>query len=137
MLIEKKAGRLPMPPRGLDPKLAFGFQFIGPLAQAQRKYIRVNGYMNGLSAVTQLAQFAPDILMNFDFNTAAREIAIANGYPHDGLNDKEAVAKAQKMAAEARAEQARMEAENQRLQAAGGASRAAEPGSPASTMMGG
>jgi len=137
MLIEKKAGRLPKPPKGIDPAKAFSFQFVGPLAQAQRKYIRVNGYLNGLSAAAQLAQFAPDVLMNFDFNKAAREMAIANGYPHDGLQDKDVVAKAQKQAAEARAAQAQAEAENQRLQAAGGASRAAEPGSPASVAMGG
>ena len=137
LLIEKNAGRLPKPPAELDPSLEFSFQFVGPLAQAQRKYIRVNGYMNGLSQATQLAQMAPDVLMNFDFNHAAREIAIANGYPHEGLVDKKLVQKAQAQAQQARAQQAQMEAENQRLAAAGGASRAAEPGSPASAMMGG
>jgi len=136
LLIEKKAGRLPAPPAGLDPDIELSVQFVGPLAQAQRKYVRVNGYMNGLSQAMQLANVAPDILMNFDFNHAAREIAIANDYPHDGLIDKREVQKAQAEAQAARAAQAQAEAENQRLVAAGGASKKAESGSPASMAFG-
>jgi len=136
LLIEKNAGRMPQPPQGLDLSIPFSVQFVGPLAQAQRKYVRVNGYMNGLAQGSQLAQFAPDVMMNADLNKAFRDILIANGYPHAGLVDKQVVAQAQAQAAQQRAAMAQAEAENQRLQAAGGG-KAAEPGSPTAAMMGG
>jgi hypothetical protein len=67
MYIEQQAGRLPPPPPELADK-AFKLQFIGPLAQSQMKYLRVQGITQGLGAAMQVAQQAPDTLMNFDMN---------------------------------------------------------------------
>ena len=120
--IEVAAGRAPKPPEGLDETKGFTFQFVGPLAQAVRKYVRTNGIMAGISAAANIAQAtgATDVMMNLDVNKAVREVVIAAGYPHEALVDKEVVAQAQEQAAQARAAQAQAEAQAQAMQAAGG-----------------
>jgi hypothetical protein len=137
MYIEKEAGRLPIPPEGIDPNKVFTLQFVGPLAQSQKKYLRVQGITQGLGAAMQVAQQAPDTLMNFDMNWAVRELAIANGYPHEGLNTLQETQKMQQQAQEARAAQQKAQMENERLIAMGNGAKAPEPGSAAGMMMGG
>jgi hypothetical protein len=136
MYIEKEAGRLPMPPEGIDPNKVFALQFVGPLAQSQKKYLRVQGITQGLGAAMQVAQQAPDTLMNFDMNWAVRELAIANGYPYEGLNTLQDTQKMQQQAQEARAAQQQAQMENERLIAMGQGAKGAEPGSPSGMMMG-
>jgi len=137
LLIEREANRLPPIPQGLDPNSVFELRFMGPLAQSQRKYLRVQGITAGLGAAMQLAQAAPDSLMNFDLNWAARELAVANGYPYEGLLEVEETKKMQQQAAQQRAQMAQAQMENERMAAMGRASRTPEEGSPTSKVMGG
>ena len=136
MYIEKEAGRLPAPPEGLADK-AFKLQFVGPLAQSQKKYLRVQGVTQGLSAAMQVAQIAPDTLMNIDMNWATRELLIANGFPHEGLVPVEEAKKMQAAAQKQRAAQAQAQMENERITALGRGRNAPEAGSPSNKLMGG
>lgn len=137
LLIEREAKRLPKIPAGLDPSKVFDLRFIGPLAQSQRKYLRVQGITAGLGAAMQLAQVTPEGLMNFDVNWAMRELAIANGYPFEGLRSKEETEKIQAAAREREQAMQQAQLENDRLAAMGRGSRAPEQGSPTSKVMGG
>ena len=141
--IEAKAGRLPPPPKVIKDRVGSGddFRFMvklaGPLAQSQRKYIKVLGLTRGLSAAMQLAEMSPDIVYNFKINDAARELATTEGFPYEFLEDKKTAERNIKAAQESRAQAAQMQAENDRLAAMGRAGKAAEPGSAADKIMGG
>ncbi len=136
LMIEREAKRLPPMPEGLDPSLVFELRFMGPLAQSQRRYLRVQGITAGLGAAMQLAQVAPDSLMNFDLNWAARELGIANGYPYAGLIETAQVQKMQQQAQQQRAQMQQAQMENERLAAMGRGSRSPEEGSPTQAVMG-
>lgn len=135
LYIEDKAGRLPQMPDGIDKEKIFSLRFVGPLAQSQRKYIRVSGITEGLGSAMQLAQVAPDGMMNFDFNWAMRELAVAGGFPAAGLVSKDEVKKMQAAAQKQRAAQAQAAAENERLLALGRAGKTPEPGSAGEVVM--
>jgi hypothetical protein len=137
MMIERDAKRLPPVPEGVDMDKVFDLRFTGPLAQSQRKYLRVQGITSGLGAAMQLAQAAPDSLMNFDLNWAARELAVANGYPHAGLLSLDDTRKMQQQAQQQRAQMAQMQMQNERMAAMGRGNRSPEPGSPTEAAMGG
>jgi len=83
---------LPEPPKGLE-DIDVELQFIGPLAQAQKKYLIKQGIEQGLQAAFGVAQASPDILVNFDLHYAVRELAKVNGYPEAGLVDEAEVQK--------------------------------------------
>jgi hypothetical protein len=128
--IEAAAGRLPKHPAGLSGGIQFKVNYVGPLAQAQRRYLRVQGLNQGLSAALQYAQIDPMIQYNFDMNGAAREIATANGFPYRFLRSQADTDKIingirQQQAAAAEAEQQRLN-----MQAGASAAKAPEPGSP-------
>jgi hypothetical protein len=133
--IEQAAGRLPKAPPGLAGGIQFRVSYIGPLAQAQKRYLRVQGLNQGLSAALQYVQIDPMIQYNFDMNSAAREIAVANGFPYRFLR---AQADTDKIIAGIRQQQAQAaQAEQRRLDAQAGASlaKAPEPGSPLEGQM--
>lgn len=137
LLIEREAKRLPEVPAGVPGDVIFYVNFIGPLFQAQRKYLKVQGIQQGISSAVSLAQVNPDLLLNFDLNYAVREMAIASGYPYAGLRTDEEVKKLQDQAAQARAQAAQAQAENERLSSMARGSRAIEPGSPSALLKNG
>lgn len=132
--IEREAGRLPEPPRGMDPKVELNIRYIGPLAQSQRKYLRVQGISQGLAAAFQLAQADPTVPFNFDLNGSARELAVANGFPYELLTDPATVKRRQEEFRKAQAEAAEREAQREDMMAASRGTRAVEPGSLVSDM---
>ena len=133
--IEAAAKRLPPPPKNLRRGAALRMSLRGPLAQSQRKYLRIDGLTKGLAAAFELQAVAPDIAMNFKLNEAARELALANGYPIDFLYDPKEVARAQAEAQRQRAAQAAAQAQAEAVRSMGGP-RKAEEGSAAAAMMG-
>lgn len=133
--IERDAGRLPKPPADVDPTIAFKLNFIGPLAQSQRKYLRVQGISQGLGAALQLSQYAPNVIMNFDINKAGRELAQASGLKPEFIFPEAMVKKMQDAAAKQAAQAQQFEMENERMKASGQGTSAPEPGSVTDAMM--
>ncbi len=116
--IEREAGRWPKVPDGLDPQELTKIRFIGPLAQAQKKYLIKQNIETGLASLGNLAGLYqdPTLLMNVDKNYAARKLLVVNGFPYEGLRDKKAVeqdqqAFAQQQAAMAQQQMAQSEAD--------------------------
>jgi len=132
---EVKKGRMPKAPDGIDPNIAIKVVYCGPLAQAQRKYLMVQGINQGLSATLQYAQVDPFIVYNFNLNEAGRELAVSSGLPYKFLRAKNEAEALQGQARQAQAQAA--EREQARLDAQANASKAVapEPGSPLSREM--
>jgi len=136
--MEAQAGRLPVPPEGIDKNINLNLSFIGPLAQAQRKYLVKQGLEAGITAVGNMAGLFqdPTLLMNVDKNYAARKLMIVSGYPQEGLVDQKDAEDAQEAYAQGQAQamQAQQELEAQKNLPAMG--KAPEDGSPLASMMG-
>lgn len=137
MMIEKEAGRLPPFPEGVDPEKIFALKFVGPLAQSQNRYLRVNGIVNGLGKAIEfsMASQRPDLLMNFDLDWAIRELAMSNGYNPQGLVVLKEVQKQRQQQAEQQAAMMQEQMNLERMKAAGGP-KAADPESAAAAFMG-
>lgn len=81
--LESEAGNMPPPPEILR---QFGGQaievdYMGPLAQAQKRLFKTQGVSQSISAIAPLAQVKPNVLDIIDFDKTAREILEANGMP--------------------------------------------------------
>jgi hypothetical protein len=84
-----RAGRIPPPPQTLAVWMAqnghrkgtLKIEYIGPLAQAQRKFHVTQGTTQALNAILPYAQFHPQILDIFNWDEIAREIAESHGMP--------------------------------------------------------
>jgi hypothetical protein len=137
MLIEKEAKRLPPFPEGVDPEKVFALKFVGPLAQSQNKYLRVNGIVNGLGKAIEfsMASQRPDLLMNFDLDWAIRELATSNGYNPQGFIPVKEVQKQRQAQAEQQQAMMQEQMNLERMKAAGGP-KAADPESAAAAFMG-
>jgi hypothetical protein len=105
MQVEKDARRLPEPPDGIDPDTAFSIQLLGPLAQAQRKYIRVQGITQGLSALAAMGSvMGPEAYANIKGNSTARELLMENGFPMHLVEDEKTATNNQAKMAQAQAQ---------------------------------
>jgi hypothetical protein len=111
--IEMEAGRIPPPPPILQ-KFAGGpidVDYMGPLAQAQRKLFKVQGITQLMQTVAPLVEAYPDIVDNFDSDKIALELHSAAGAPVKILRDEKQVQamrqqRQQKIAAQTAIEQA-------------------------------
>lgn len=105
--IESRAGRLPMPPQvlldyqGKDIEI----DYLGPLAQAQRKLFRSQGIQQGLDAIVPLAQVFPEIRDIINADNTARDLLLSRGFPQRDLHTEDVVTAIR---------QTRQEAETQR-----------------------
>lgn len=139
-----KSGRIPPPPPALIVWMAqngksrgqLKIEFIGPLAQAQRKFYLTQGIKAALAAVLPVAQVRPEVVDNFDWDGIVRELAAAEGMPARLISDPEivkAIRDARMQAQQAAAQQ------QQALQAADmmpKLAQAPQDGSPLQQMIG-
>lgn len=89
--IELQARRLPEPPQVLIDHMMnngnsrINIDYLGPLAQSQKRLFKSQGVMRSMEALGPVAQIRPDILDNFDFDVIAREIAESFGMPEKAI----------------------------------------------------
>ena len=134
--IEYDAGRIPPPPPVLEGE-DIEVDYLGPLAQAQKKVFRIQGIMQGAEMLKPFAETFPDVLDVVDPDVVASEILDATGFPAKAIRPPDRVAKI-------RAERARQIQEEKQaalaLQAAQqmpNLSKRPEDGSPAEALTGG
>lgn len=122
--IEYRAGRIPPPPDiVLEAGSPIDIDYVGPLAQAQKKYFQTSGIRQTLGTIMEFFPMMPDMIDNFDSDGIAREVADANAMPAKLIRSKEDVADMR----EARAEQEEaLRAQEQAAQAAETVKTAAE-----------
>lgn len=98
--IELKARRLPEIPQILMDYVSnngngkISVDYLGPLAQAQKRLFRSQGVMRSLEALGPVAQMRPEVLDNFDFDVISREIAESFGMPQKAIKNMQDVMKA-------------------------------------------
>jgi hypothetical protein len=141
--IEREAGRLPQLPQELAQlakrkQLNFEVEYTGPLAQKQKQYLRSQGIMDGIAAVSGIVQATGKVeaFDQFNFDLASQKAAAANGLPDEMILDPRVVQKIRKARAEQQQamQQAAMQLEAAKV--APGLAKAPEPGSPAERMNG-
>ena len=66
--------------------------YMGPLAQAQRRHFQSEPFRSGMAELAGVAQFNPRIVDNFNWDYVAREIVRANGWPEESLHSERVVA---------------------------------------------
>jgi hypothetical protein len=147
--IEAKAGRLPQIPPEVARSIIghnqqngkpeggakIKIEYLGPLAQAQKKYFETSGIQMTLSTVLPMVQFKPDILDNFDLDKMIRVQSEANGLSPDMVIDEKKVAKLRGQRQQAQAQQAAAAQQMQAAQAVAAAGQAPEPGSPGEMLL--
>jgi hypothetical protein len=109
--IAYKSGRLPPPP---DVLLEYGggkidVDYMGPLAQAQRRLFKTQGVMRSLEAVAGIVQIMPEVLDNIDPDVVAKELLESFGFPQKAIRKPEDVEEIR--TARAQAQEAAQQAE--------------------------
>jgi hypothetical protein len=113
-----RSGKLPAPPDALINDPNYEIEFVGQLAQAQRRS-ELNTLVTAITMVGQMAQFAPDVLDKVDTDRTADEVWAITGAPVQVLRDDAEIA-------ELREERANQAAINRQLQVVGAGAGVAE-----------
>lgn len=90
--LEMAAGRLPPPPDVLYEQGAdIDVEYMGPLAQAQRRLFKSQGITRGLEAITPVISIEPQVRDNIDWDTVARELLEAFDFPQAAIKTPDVV----------------------------------------------
>jgi hypothetical protein len=95
-LIEQEAGRLPEMPAMLKEEAAgerILVDFMGPLAQAQRKLFQMQGIRQGIESAIPIIQLFPEAKDLIDPDETLRTILYINNFPVRAIKDKDLVKK--------------------------------------------
>jgi len=129
--IAMNAGRLPPPP---DALAEYGgdveIDYLGPLAQAQKRLFKTQGVMRSLEAIGGVAQMMPSVLDNIDQDEVARLIMDSFGMPAKAVKDQSEVDKIRQARQEAAAQEKKMAQMAEMAKAVPNLQKATEEGSP-------
>lgn len=130
--IAMRNGRIPPPPPSLQ--MATGgrltVEYIGPLAQAQRRFHRTRGINQSLGSYVPLLEVAPEIKDLVDWDALGRRTLEENGMPSSVIRDNEELRRVRHARAQAEQEMRQQMAAGQAAEAYPKLSKAPEPGSP-------
>jgi len=122
-----RRGKLPDPPPELMMNPNYEIDFVGALAQAQRRS-ELNTLVTSLTMVSNMAQFTPEVLDKVNPDKITDEVWSITGAPIKVLRDDDEVAQIRQGRAEQMAQQKQM------AELAGGAQIAKDAGSAASSF---
>jgi hypothetical protein len=103
-----RKGRLPQPPDELRSNPEYEIDFVGTLAQAQRRS-ELNTLITGLGMVGQMAQYSPDVLDKINPDKVVDEVWSITGAPIHTLRDDSEISKIREGRAQNAAKQAQMQ----------------------------
>jgi len=109
--IELEAGRIPPPPDIVyETQVSeIDVEYMGPLAQAQRRLFETQGLSQALGAAEPIFALAPESLDNIDFDEALRRILDSYGFPARAQRPPDAVAALRRARARMQAQETRKE----------------------------
>ena len=90
--IEAAAGRLPAPPQELQNE-DVSVDFLGLLAQLQKRHARITGTIQALSGIQVVASLFPQSLDNYDGDVVSTGLADAYGMDQEAIRDESDVRK--------------------------------------------
>ena len=102
-----RRGKLPDPPMEIIMDPSFEIDFVGVLAQAQRR-AELNTLITGLSMIGQMAQFSPEVLDKIDPDKVTDEVWSITGAPVKVLRDDDEVRQIREGRAQASMQQQEM-----------------------------
>lgn len=90
---EYKAGRIPPPPPILEDfqGQTFTTEYLGPLAQAQKKLFQSQGVKQGMDIIGQYGQLYPEMLDLINPTEAGKKLLSSLGFPQGAMNDDKAL----------------------------------------------
>lgn len=88
--IELNAGRLSPPPDVLRGQ-SIDIDYIGPLAQAQRRAFETQGIMRSFEMARPIFEFMPQTLQNINWDKTVKEILRSGGFPEGDLRTDDEV----------------------------------------------
>lgn len=137
-VIERRAGRIPDPP---DVLMQYGgrsieVDYLGPLAQAQKRLFKAQGIAAGIEALTPLTQIHPECLDVVDWDETAKELLRARGFPSKTMKSDEEVERIREQRRQKQQAAEIVAGASQVARALPAAGKAAEPGSPLGELMG-
>ena len=119
-----RRGKLPEPPEEMMMDPRYEIDFVGVLAQSQRR-TELNTLMTGLSMVGQMAQYSPEVLDKIDPDKVTDEVWSITGAPIKVLRDDDEIQQIREGRAQASADQ------EQQMQMQSGAAMAKDAGAAA------
>ncbi len=126
--IEADAGRMPEPP-----PMIYGEEMeidhMGPLSQAQKKWLEAQGVQQGLGLSIPFWEHFPEAKDNIDFDKTQRRICVGAGWPQEGMRTEEERDELRKIRAEAVQAERQMEAAERMADAVPKISKKVEEGS--------
>lgn len=136
ILMAMRSGRVPPPPRALQAanQGSIEIEYIGPLAQAQKRFHATRGIQQAMGAYAPLLQINPQIADLVNWDELGRRTLQENGMPAGvirGEEELEALRQARAKAEQAMAQQAQAA---QQAEMYPKLAKAAEPGSPMAAM---
>lgn len=108
--------RIPAPPELLNGSgAALNIDFVGPLAQAQKRYHQTGGVQASLVMAQPVIQMDPETLDYIDTDKLLKNVLDTNGFPQSAIREESEVQKIRQQRAEeqAQAMQAQMQMQNQ------------------------
>jgi hypothetical protein len=131
-------GRLPPPPPSLkDLKLdQISKDYVGPLAQNQRRFHSGNTTMQTVAQLLEIAKINQDALDWFDVDVHAKKLLIDGGMPADAIREDVDVKKMRQQRAQAQQQAMAMQMQQVAMQSSNKLAKAPEEGSPLESMVG-
>ena len=88
--IEWSAGRIPPPPPELIERQGQPIQinYMGPLAQAQRRLFATQGIRSGLETVAPIFELSPGSMDIVNWDETVKDLLNGNGFPAKNMNDE-------------------------------------------------
>ena len=136
---EVSNGRIPKPPQILLDMAGANIEvdYLGPLAQAQKRLFKTQGIFAGLEAATKVAVLVPESMDIIDGDITMREVLDATGFPAKALRDEDTVKMIRGQRAQVQQGQMELESMEKVANMLPKAAKGAEPGSPMEQLMGG
>lgn len=130
--IERDAGRIPDPPQILAEFAGASLEvdYMGLLAQAQKRLVKNQGIMNSIGSLAQMAEMFPDILDLVDSDETGLDILRSNMMPAKNIRTSDAVAKIREDRQKAQQAQAQMAIAAEAAKQVPNLGRAIDPTSP-------
>jgi hypothetical protein len=132
-----RAGKLPPPPESLlrmQEPAGWDIEFMGMMAQMQRKYYATNGINSTLEYVGAMAQLFPESMDNVDGDGLLREAMDSAGSPAAAIRDVEDVQQIRMLKQQLMQQQMQMQQEQMLMQNMDKMNKTVEPGSPLEGM---
>lgn len=127
-----ESGEIPPPPPSLqkyEGENILKLDFLGPLAQAQKRLFQSHGVTRGLEAVQGVLTFRPEVADILDWDEVTRQLLESFGMPQKAMLPEEQVTQIRQARAQMMQQQQALEAAGQMADAAGKINKKTESGS--------